>query len=276
MSKHQARFSQLPRAAVIDTSLSSTDFKVLAIIGLYLNHDREAWPSQDTIAEVGGMSRRTVIRAIKSLEDAGYIESRKKYPNRPGTHKCYRVVMSESDKNGTSENAAGVTSECDTALSLPIRTSPDELTTSNDVVAREQKKTVSRPRGASRATRIPDNWTPTAKDYAFATSKGLTPQEINNEADRFRDYWTAAGGAKARKRDWEATWRNWVTSDFGLLARKRNAASQSRRNGSLADQFTRFADAMEGGSYGREAGNQHDADGDSGFIIDAEPIASSW
>ena len=30
------------------------------------------------------------------------------------------------------------------------------------------------------------------------------------ELDRFRDYWAAQPGAKGRKTDWAATWRNWA------------------------------------------------------------------
>jgi hypothetical protein len=29
-------------------------------------------------------------------------------------------------------------------------------------------------------------------------------------AESFTDYWQAAAGAKARKLDWDATWRTWV------------------------------------------------------------------
>lgn len=146
-TKHQARFSQLPRRAVMDTDLSSTDFKVLAIIGLYLNHDLEAWPMQETIGDVGGMSKSTVSRSIKRLEDAGYIISRKKYPNKPGTHKCYAVVLDEAGqddtpgtvKNDTSENVTDATPElhpgCNSGISskdaTPIRTNPIELTHMN-------------------------------------------------------------------------------------------------------------------------------------------------
>jgi hypothetical protein len=35
-------------------------------------------------------------------------------------------------------------------------------------------------------------------------------KEIEDEADRFRDYWIAQPGAKGIKLDWPATWRNWI------------------------------------------------------------------
>jgi hypothetical protein len=33
---------------------------------------------------------------------------------------------------------------------------------------------------------------------------------IERELARFRDHWRAAGGANARKHDWDAAWRNWL------------------------------------------------------------------
>lgn len=111
--KNQSRYAMLPRQAVVDTDLSATEFKLLAVIGLFLNADYEAWPSQDTLAEMSGMSRSTIIRTLQKLEDKNYIVSRKKYPNRPGTHKCYAVVMDGPEiKSDTSESVTSDTSEC--------------------------------------------------------------------------------------------------------------------------------------------------------------------
>ena len=139
--KNQARFAMISRRAVMDDSLSSTDFKVLAIIGLYLNADHECWPMQETIANVPEkpMSKSTVSRSIKRLKDGGYIVARKKWPNRPGTHLCYQVLLdhdiSETVKNDTSEgvksDASGIAPiECNSGVApkdaTPIRTNPVE------------------------------------------------------------------------------------------------------------------------------------------------------
>jgi hypothetical protein len=42
------------------------------------------------------------------------------------------------------------------------------------------------------------------------TERGWTNDVARTVADQFKDYWTAAAGAKAVKLDWQATWRNWV------------------------------------------------------------------
>ena len=71
--------------------------------------------------------------------------------------------------------------------------------------------TTSKPSKASKArgTRLPDGWQP---DQALADwTRANAPAAANAlEVERFRDYWTAQPGAKGRKTDWAATWRNWA------------------------------------------------------------------
>lgn len=55
-------------------------------------------------------------------------------------------------------------------------------------------------------SRLPDDWEPSAEDRAFAEQLGL---DVNAIAASFRDYWHGVPGAKGRKVDWPATWRNW-------------------------------------------------------------------
>ncbi len=74
------------------------------------------------------------------------------------------------------------------------------------------------PAGTKRASprrgkRLPEDWRPSTKDRDFAAKEGLDHAEIDRTADRFRDYWTAKAGPSAIKRDWAATWRNWVRGD---------------------------------------------------------------
>lgn len=77
-------------------------------------------------------------------------------------------------------------------------------------------------------SRIAENWQPSPKDLAFATKHELTPQEIEDEADRFRDHWKSTPGKDGRKLDWEATWRNWITRPgYGIVARKKQAAERA-------------------------------------------------
>jgi hypothetical protein len=44
----------------------------------------------------------------------------------------------------------------------------------------------------------------------WALNEGLSKDQIRTQADTFKDYWIAQPGAKGRKTDWQATWRNWI------------------------------------------------------------------
>lgn len=64
----------------------------------------------------------------------------------------------------------------------------------------------------ARGTRLPDDWRPSPEDIAFCKTErtDLRPSEV---ATSFYDYWIAIPGAKGRKADWSATWRNWVRKE---------------------------------------------------------------
>lgn len=64
----------------------------------------------------------------------------------------------------------------------------------------------------SRGTRLPADWTLPDEWHDYAVKQGLPITEIAREAERFRDWWLSAAGAKGVKADWFATWRNWVRS----------------------------------------------------------------
>lgn len=61
-----------------------------------------------------------------------------------------------------------------------------------------------------RATRIPDDFVLTDERRLVAEAEKL-PAERTFE--KFRNYWRGASGQKARKVDWEATWRNWCLTE---------------------------------------------------------------
>ncbi len=70
------------------------------------------------------------------------------------------------------------------------------------------------PKGAeaSRGSRIPVDWALDNAGRAFAAEQGLSSAEAEHQAADFRDYWASVPGAKGRKTDWPATWRNRVRS----------------------------------------------------------------
>jgi len=68
------------------------------------------------------------------------------------------------------------------------------------------------------ATRLPADWILSDVDRHFCATERPDLQ-VDAVADGFRDYWLSAAGAKGRKADWSATWRNWVRNQHSPPAR---------------------------------------------------------
>lgn len=79
----------------------------------------------------------------------------------------------------------------------------DHLTNDGKKVEKP-KKTVDRGSRLS-ITELPDDW----KAFAEQEEPDLDPKRL---FDNFKDYWNGLSGAKAIKKDWKSTWRNFVRS----------------------------------------------------------------
>lgn len=92
------------------------------------------------------------------------------------------------------------------------------------------------------ATRLPTDWIPTISDSQFCSSE-RPDLMMDSVASQFRDYWIAQGGAKGRKLDWSATWRNWVRnqrtpikpSQFSAKPEKFDPVAYVNRNRGIPD-----------------------------------------
>lgn len=109
---------------------------------------------------------------------------------------------------------------------------------STDASTREEKRreeisitsVIDRERTSpQRGSRLPTDWTLPSDwaDWAKQTRPDLNPAEA---ADRFADYWHGVAGAKGRKADWQATWRNWVRAEKNQTAKGLQAMSFAERD----------------------------------------------
>lgn len=85
----------------------------------------------------------------------------------------------------------------------------------SEFVAETETETDTPPKGGGarkRGTRIPEPFmlTHDMKQWAADEVPGVN---VEASTRRFVDYWRAESGAKATKRDWVATWRNWLRRD---------------------------------------------------------------
>jgi hypothetical protein len=73
------------------------------------------------------------------------------------------------------------------------------------------RATAPKPKREAQGTRLDREWSlpESWRQWARTTFPSTTADSIASEAETFRDYWISTAGAKGRKADWEATWRNW-------------------------------------------------------------------
>ena len=85
----------------------------------------------------------------------------------------------------------------------------------------EAMKKVGGRAARSTATHLPADFELTDDRKTYAVTENIDPAR---EFAKFCDYWRAASGAAARKRDWDAAWRGWCrkAADFKPAARIAN------------------------------------------------------
>lgn len=187
------------------------------------------WASKTTIAKQCGLSRKTVQTSIKSLiADKILIEA--------GHVKCH----------------GGYTVEYAIDLEVLDSLSGDSLGEQIQPVASVQPQEITIPKlqiveakpsapKRKRACQLPANWVANDKNIQDAQNQDFTYEEIENEIEKFRDYWISTGATKV---DWDATWRNWLrkSKEFG-----RNRANSGRGTDgtSTADAFARVSSQLE-------------------------------
>ncbi|MFI5783526.1 hypothetical protein [Nocardia sp. NPDC051570] len=62
---------------------------------------------------------------------------------------------------------------------------------------------------AARGHRLPEGWQP-GEDVIRAMRVECPHVDLRAEHAKFVDHWKSQPGAKGRKADWDATWRNWI------------------------------------------------------------------
>lgn len=108
----------------------------------------------------------------------------------------------ERHEHVTRDNTDLVTDESRTSHA-PQSQSQSQSTESEQSQKREREARA--PRSAP-ARRLPEDFELTPERRAMAQTEKADP---DREFAAFTDYWRGASGAKARKHDWDGTWRNW-------------------------------------------------------------------
>lgn len=130
-----------------------------------------------------------------------------------GTFQSTENGTTESTKNGTHESTVfgPVTRNKNKEKEQGIGTgsvapSPDHFPDATKKIEEPKPKRTTTDRGSRLTiTELPDDW----KAFAEQEEPDLDPKRL---FENFKDYWNGLSGAKAIKKDWKGTWRNFVRS----------------------------------------------------------------
>lgn len=98
-------------------------------------------------------------------------------------------------------------------------------------------------------TRLPDDWFLSVSLGEWSIEQGATDDLVRAEADKFKDYWKGVAGAKGRKADWDATWRNWIRKAIADATPNLKAINGGH-NDRPANKSAKRMDAFIGGATG--------------------------
>lgn len=212
----------------LDLPSSGAKLTLLALAN-YASESGEAFPSQKAMAQKTCLCERAIRTHLVTLEDIGIITrvSRTRANGsfttdlfklnvgaKPSGKICQRQILPTAENDKTQRqilpNPAAESARPESSLTTTI-------TKSNQISK------------AAPATRLPTDWMPSDSDIQFckATRPDLNVYEV---ADSFRDHWLAAAGAKGRKADWPATWRNWIRSPYQKPPPTRGYESEKDRS----------------------------------------------
>ena len=266
------KFSFFP-IRLLQLALSEQELRVM--VALYSFRDKNAntvWPSTPEIAERSGIRDVTRISKVtKRLVEMGLITKRKRgfaggnvygflsedeeSTNLAESANLVRNAKAKSSNLAESANLekSALSNLAESALSnLAESAKCKELT--NELTNEHTRELGSPPAQRKHADaqrtyskrnadvqrtysgcRLPDDWTP---DVVFAASNGMSELDALTEAERFRDYWRSVAGAKGRKSDWQATWRNWIRRAVEQRQSSRTPPDRAGSHVSFAERHT--------------------------------------
>lgn len=263
-----------------DERLTGTRKLVLIALANRTDEDCRCWPSQERLAGECGISVRALSDHLKALEDDGFITRETQHLGRGnGSRTAYtlqlQALKNAPEKIAPAEIAPAISVEC--TGSRPRVTNHQEPSINNKGCARADRVNPRQGAVLPDDWLLPDEWAEDARQIAFKAKQPLSDTEIENEADRFRDYWHGKPGAAGRKLDWRGTWRNWVRSYLERRPKPRNApgghgpdAFGQHGRSSIADVVIRRRLLRENGNrVPDEPGRGHDVSPEAN-VIDGE------
>jgi hypothetical protein len=206
-----------------DSKHAGTDLLMLLAIADFADDDGNAYPSVGTLAIKCRTTSRHVNRILASLRTSGELEIRMNEGPR-GTNR-YRISFMGMTPASPLTNRSPLTP----ASPTPDVHVPKPLTPTSDEPSLNHQRTggttrAARSPAADRGSRLSADWT-LPDDWRAWAERERPDLEPDQVAQRFQDHWAATPGAKGRKSDWFATWRNWVRNERQQASRQQSQSA---------------------------------------------------
>ena len=234
----QFRGVWIPREVWLNRELSLTEKVMLVEIESLQDEVRGCFASNAHFAEFFALSNSRVSEIVSSLAEKGLIDVRMIREGKRVVERQIRLCTPFEKPNTPSENCANPFGKGDEPPSEKAKGSNPSLSNTK------------RPPSGVVASRLPADWSLPNEWLAWAVSEtSWQPEHIHRIAMKFRDFWVAAPGARGRKADWLATWRNWIRREYDDTCRRgnRSAPRASRFNGvNGVDRSSPFGNDADG------------------------------
>lgn len=216
---------------------------VLVALADMADEAHSCYPGQAKLAAMTGQGVRTVRRQLLELEVGGFLSRGRRF-DAAGHRTSDRYVLpvgkeiptgqiDRRPKQPQAKLTAGQIDQRPSVQSLPaIYDSP---TGQNGQVSLREPSVEPPVRPRKRATRLPDDWKPSADDIAWQRAKAIPDGLARREFEKFVNHWRAKAGSDAAKLDWSATWRNWLLRSQERAAPPADAQVQARIAARVAD-----------------------------------------
>lgn len=185
--------------------LRSYSAQVCAVLGEFFTEAEGVWAHSHCDGVIA-QYRAKAKQAAENGKLGGRPRKTQKEPNH-NPEITQPVILANPEETGSKANQEPITNnQIDQDQKICAATAaPDQIEDPKGTSGPVQPK-------AGKGTRLAKDWTlPDAwRAWALEARTELGAAGIDLEADKFRDHWHAATGAKATKADWLATWRNWV------------------------------------------------------------------
>lgn len=177
------------------------------------DNGKGVWASKQTIADETECGRSTVIKIIAEFVSEGLVTVAGERPCQNGKTIVYDLnvdaILALPATRNPSTSGTSPDQDPSTSGTPPVHQRDPKGSTSGTQTVLEpslnQREAIASPKKRARA--LPENWVPSDANVAHALSKNFTHEEIEDEANKFRDHHLAKG---TTFKDWDAGWRTWI------------------------------------------------------------------